>query len=270
MKKLIVVGCSVSSGVGFDPNNLIANCYDHPDLWVNLCHQNIEQLKELQLINRAKGGASNRDVFVEAVDAMSSIPDIKYLWCQWTSIHRMQIDIGFELYPTRIRSNTVIEQDINTNQFRASKKFLKQTMDSLTSLIHPHHEILEVVRYVNVVNRLANALGITVFHANARLPWDNNYFDKLENVFPEQYTEYTKKHILFVDNRNDQETQKLYNQLHQDYSNAGGINAQHWFNLYNPFYTPQNKIDTNYDNTHAGTKSNQNFYSIVKKFFSNI
>jgi hypothetical protein len=52
--------------------------------------------------------------------------------------------------------------------------------------------------------------------------------------------------------------------MFNDYTRAGGIAEESWINLYNPFYSPKNKVDSNYDNIHAGIISNQNFFNIVK------
>jgi hypothetical protein len=83
-------------------------------------------------------------------------------------------------------------------------------------------------------------------------------------VLPEDYTPFTKTHILDIESKNDNDIFKLYNIMHDEYNCAGGIDSCDWINLYSSMKDCQ--IDTNYDKIHPGKISNQQYYQQVSNF----
>jgi hypothetical protein len=83
LDNVVFAGCSFTAGHGLDPKGVLDN-KTHPDLWVNLCHQGIDILKNLELINIGMSGAANTNIFINIIDQLSQRP-AKYLICQWTS-----------------------------------------------------------------------------------------------------------------------------------------------------------------------------------------
>ena len=63
MSKVIFTGCSFTAGTGWvdlPPVDSAALEYkDYPNLWVNLCHRELSQIKDLDLVNLGQSGASN-------------------------------------------------------------------------------------------------------------------------------------------------------------------------------------------------------------------
>jgi hypothetical protein len=264
------VGDSTISGVGWDPTDLYRDCPDTDELWVNLLHQNLPKLQQHNIINLANAGASNNDIFIQAVDALSKY-DVKYLFCGWAPIQRYKFNAGFELYETTVKFSERFWKSfkgdkISLNDFEYSANEVKDLTDKLRTMHHPHYEIVKIVKYVNLLNALADKQGATVFHINAICPWDENFFDPVTNArFPSEYTEYTQE-VLNVLNRSDDEIFELYKKMHDDYANAGGIDKARWLNLYQPLL-PNMLVDTNYDDTHAGIKTNKRFYEFIKEQF---
>jgi hypothetical protein len=80
---------------------------------------------------------------------------------------------------------------------------------------------------------------------------------------PEEYTPFTKKEILDIDHRSDQDIIELYTRMHNAYDQYP-IQQTSWVNLYNSFY--HNCVDVNYDDQHPGVCSNQLFCQMVKDF----
>jgi hypothetical protein len=266
-KKLVVVGCSVSAGTGWDYNNPFADHKAAPELWINLCHKNINQFKNLDLVNSAVAAASNLQIFQSAITDIARFgSEIKYIICQWAKLHRHTISVGFEKWSTEITLPFDVLNDINTINVKIKKSTIKEYQQTIRALIHPQKEIVELLNYVNTINQLAEKFNITVYHVNSKLPWDQDYFVQNcnPNLLSSDLTEYTQKKILFSDYRSDLENIELYKKMFDDYTRAGGIAEESWINLYNPFYSPKNKVDSNYDNIHAGIISNQNFFNIVK------
>lgn len=270
-KKLVFAGCSFTAGNGWNKTaleNPNESCKDHPALWVNLCHKNIKKFSRLELVNVAQGGASNTEIFHQAVESMSMFgSDIHTLFCQWTSGPRYKFNAGFELWDTgeSFFESDNFTHDINLNRGdHWPRKYVKDLVDRIKVMHHLHWEILAVVRFSNIVNRLCSKFRIqNVYFVNGLCPWDDNYFVKLNNAMPEDYTTFTKKEILNIESRDDQDIFSLYNLAHKHYQEAGGIDQDKWINLYNSF--KNNKIDVNFDDLHPGIQSNLIYYDLVKQ-----
>jgi hypothetical protein len=273
MSKVVFTGCSFTAGNGWtemaDPNeshNL--ECKDHSDLWVNLCATQLDQLKDLEVVNLGKGGASNAEIFANTVGAIGNFgAEIDTLICQWTSMPRYNFDVGFELWSTRegLRRVKRSKNGVNLNRGDIwSREYLDDILDRFLVLHHLHSEIIKVVEYSSILQKLSQQLNIKLYNVNGMCPWDQNYFVKLSGTLPEEYTPFTKKEILNIESRNDKDIFKLYDIMHNDYTQAGGINPANWVNLYDSM--EQTMLDTNYDNRHPGTKSNQLYFKQIKKF----
>ena len=274
-KKLLFAGCSYTAGNGWtdtDPDESAKiEVKDSPHLWVNLCHDRIDRLSQLDLINVGRGGASNTDIFQNTVRQMIAHGDnIDTVICQWTSGPRYNWNVGFELWNTSegFTEKEMLTQrrnhDINLNR---GDHWPRDYIDDLTSrmmtLHHLHWEVLKVVDYANMIYCLAQQLQIpNVFFVNGLCIWDDNYFTKLQNAKPESYTEFTKKEILNIDTRDDADILELYNLAHQHYEEAGGVAHLPWINLYGSFH--HRRIDTNFDNSHPGVESNLLYYNLIQ------
>jgi hypothetical protein len=259
MLKIGFTGGSITAGSGWvlpDEQNL---------MWVNLVHKNC--FSDLACVNEGINGASNATVFKESLKLITD-NTLAYLICSWLTGPRYHINIGFELYTTDVFFNANNPmQDIVLNTGTISKNYLDSIRNRFLVLHHYHHEIKIIVEYVDIINKLCKQKNIKVYHINDSCVWDKNYFTRLNNVLPEDYTEFTKTSILNVDNRADDEIFKLYNKLHNEYDAAGGIQEFSWINLYSSL--KENRIDVNHDNQHPGQKSNFNYYTTVKNFLEN-
>lgn len=272
MDKVVFTGCSFTAGAGWgeidtaDPS--LRDIRDHSNLYVSLCHTNLSQLKNLEVVNYGQTGASNTEIFINTAEMISKFSkEIKILFCQWTAMPRYNFSVGFELWSTDegISTRARSKYDVNLNKgVSYNRKYLNDLLDRLLAMHHLHPEILKVVKYSNILQNLAQAFGIKLYFINGLCPWDQNYFVKLSGVLPEEYTLFTKKEILNIESRDDKDIFKLYDIMHTDYAQAGGINPSQWVNLYDPMIS--NKIDTNHDNQHPGTKSNQLYFEQIKKF----
>jgi hypothetical protein len=63
------------------------------------------------------------------------------------------------------------------------------------------------------------------------LPWSQGYFDQKKITLPSDLTEY-EQDLLQAETRDDAEVLNLYNMIHSQYAQAGGIQESHWLNLY--------------------------------------
>lgn len=256
MTHTLFAGCSLTRGNGFE---LLKT---EPSLWVNLLHSNNVYFKNTKLLNVSRGGLSNASIFQEAVHGMLH-NDVKYAVVQWTSMPRYNMSLGLELYETSasFMPNAVM-LPCNLNDINYSSEYLSSIRDRFTSLANDHFEIWSLVSYVNSLTKLAKLTNTHLFFINGLCPWDDNYFTKLSNVLPDAYTEYTKK-LLNVDTRADEEIFKLYDKIHNEYTDLGTIQPTHWLNLYQSM--GDLKEDVNSDGLHPGVKSNQAYYQIFNQ-----
>jgi hypothetical protein len=282
MSIVIFTGCSFTAGNGWvippkDTPYANIECKDYPDLWVNLCHQQIDQLKELTLINNSCGGASNTEIFEAAVGALSEhLSNTKYLFVQWTSMPRYNFKIGLELWNTNEnlhggKMNRLTHDVKLSNGTLWNRNYLTDLLDRLMVLHHLHPEIVKVVSYSSIISTLCKQLNINVVFINGLCPWDNDYFVNLCNivppgitVFPDDLTKFTQDQIIQVSSRTDKDILILYDQIHSDYESAGSIDPTEWVNLYHSMANDQ--VDFNHDNLHPGTQSNQLYFQQIKNF----
>lgn len=253
MTRVLFSGCSYTSGMG------LPLAQQDPDLWVNrLCASGL--FGAAVCTNCSQGGRSNSGIFQDTAWHVTQ-HQYDYALVAWTSGPRYEMELGFELYDTRqVFMPNLRTRELRLNELVYDQQYLQRINDRFTALAHPHHEIRNLVYYVNILMRLCELRGTRIFFINAICPWDERYFEPIQAVLPESYTTFTKS-ILNVETRTDQEIFSLYHQLHTDYDQAGGIQEASWLNLYRSLRSLQ--TDTNNDGIHPGTQSNQVYHDTL-------
>jgi hypothetical protein len=256
----------MTSGVGLNKDDIGSDNKDNPNLWVNLCHQNISKFKNLNLLNISTGGSSNQKIFNTVVETISQNDDIEYIVCAWTSVPRYNFNIGFELYDTEevFHPNRQQVRTHKLNQHTFTDEYLRKIATRFLALHDLHYEIVQLLKFINIITNLAGHKGTKIINVNALCPWDNQFFKVLpDSCKPADYTEFTQN-LLNISNRDDEEVLKLYHKQHEQYNSYGGIREHTWVNLYNSL--ADERIDTNYDGLHSGINSNQRYFEIVKQY----
>jgi len=252
MSTSLFSGCSFTAGTGFELGK------DAPELWVNLLHSRHPKLNKTRLLNIGFCGRSTANIFKHTVFTILAEASIKYVFVNWTSVPRYELSLGLEEYNTWQcfkPGNNFVQHNLHNIVYPA--EYLKKINDRFTTLTNDHSEIVDVLYYVNAINQLCQLKNCQVFHINALCPWDNNYFTKLSNCLPNNYTNYTKK-LIQTDSRDDDQVFRLYDRIHNEYNSAGGIQEHTWLNLYSSMIDQQ--VDVNSDKIHPGINSNQLYY----------
>lgn len=250
MSTTIFTGCSYTSGIGFDGEQ------NDPKLWTNIFHENNRYLRNTVCVNLGARGAANEHIFNVSINALLDHKPA-YAFVEWTDYPRYTVLLGLETYnstQTFTPNNRLYDHQLHTINYSA--QYLEKVRNRFLALHHPHQGIYNIVKYINTLINIAKITDTKIFFINGLCEWDKDYFTCLENVLPNMYTPYTQK-ILDVVTRNDQEISKLYNNIHLEYQQAGGIHENHWLNLYSSMQSMQ--IDTNDDNLHPGEQSNKNY-----------
>jgi hypothetical protein len=257
MNVCLFAGCSYVSGYGWEKGS------DDDRLWAKIVHSD-PIFHDTQYVNVGVGGASNARIFYETTRALLKYP-CEYAFVAWTSVPRYEFDLGLETYPSRLifcYNNQI--QDYNLNHGTISKSYLENIQNRLLSLVHNHREIVFLLGYLNILCDLADRLQTKIFFINSICPWDQDFFQKIQPTLPSDLTPYTQK-LIGTETRDDPEIFEIYDIMHRDYNNQGGIQSHRWLNLYQSIRSL--RVDTNSDDLHPGKQTNQ---TSAELFLSNL
>lgn len=245
----MAVGCSFTQGQGLERESL------DPLLWVN----QIFPEDYYQVDNVAKTGANNHWIFLECACKMAS-QHYDVVLVAWTSIPRFNYHVGLEMYSVE---TLLHNRDVNiNNHVTVSGKWLKSVGDSLRRIHNDHWDLLDLVKYVNILTAIAHSQrSIQIFFVNSLGPWCPGYFTKKSIDMPSDLTDY-EQDLLQVQTRDDKEILQLYNMVHTHYENYGGIKQNHWLNLYSSLYSMQID-DASATDAHPGYKSQNKYAEIL-------
>lgn len=239
-KKVLVVGCSYAQGHGL---NLEAS---DPDLWVNKLFAS----EDWHVDNRSRPGHNNHWIFLETVGCLLK-QSYDFVLVSWSAIPRYYFHAGLELYSVHTALNNI---DVNVNDnTRISGRWLEAIGNNLKKIHNDHWDLLDLVKYVNVLINMQGANKIAF--VNALGPWSQDYFVKKDIKLPSDLSPY-EQDLLQIQTRDDAEIFALYDMIHDHYAGHGGIHEQNWLNLYSSLKDLQ--IDTVSDqDLHPGYSSQQ-------------
>jgi len=224
-KKMLTCGCSFTAGHG-----LIHEKKD-PKLWINQLADKLDY----DLTNLAESGRNNDWIFLEVLLELTKNQNYYDLVVvAWSALPRYNVDLGLELWSTW--TNFKGSKEVDTHEKTYTKKWQLSVLDKLLEAYNFHWDFLKLVKYVNILKKQHNK----IYFVNTYSTWSNDYFTKKDIQLPSDLDEFTKQ-LLCVHDRDDAEIFDLYNLIHRQYSNAGGINEELWLNLYNNF--KHNKLD---------------------------
>jgi len=251
---VIYTGCSYTNGTGFTEEE------KEKYLWVNLLHNHC--FSNAVKVNAGIPGGANEEIFIETVNQLLLHKNISNVFVEWTGVPRINTELGFELYSTRLHaSHSPISLDVQLNDVLYSKEYLNSVKDRFISLIHPLYEITKIIKFSKILENLSSSLKVNVWFINGLCPWDKDFFKYNATITtPNEMTLYTQ-HQLNTENRDDEEIIKLYQKMHNNIAVAGGVTCNKWINLYQSMKSLQ--CDTNSDQVHPGVISNKMYANMI-------
>jgi len=245
-KTMLVCGCSLANGHGLTGGK------NDSRLWVN----QVATKLDYTVTNIAKSGRNNDWIFIETALELTK-HKYSVVLVAWSATPRLNIDLGLELYSTTSKLDGVTTPDINTNTITYTKKWQKQVGDKLLQAYNYHWDLLKLIKYVNILH----SINENVYFVNTHSPWTDNFFTKQDIQLPSDLDQFTQD-LLSVETRDDTEIIELYNMIHKQYNDAGGIKQHLWLNLYNSLF--KNKVD-NVSSTdpHPGYLSQDNYTKML-------
>lgn len=222
---------------------------NNPNLWVN------QLFEQKNTKNIALAGRNNHSIFINTLSELF-FNDYDLVIVAWSIIPRFNFNINLETYETLTKLTDEFDININNN-VTIEKKWLKQVGDSLLKIHHDHWDILYLICYLNALIKIHEVKNTSkqMFFVNTYSPWSDNFFEYKKLTEPNELGGYEKE-FLDVETRGDNEIFELYDKIHVDYQNHGGIKTDHWLNLYSSF--KKMKVDNaSTIDTHPGLKSQQ-------------
>lgn len=242
-KSALVVGCSFANGCGLDLTK------HQSVLWPESL---LRSIGVANIDNLSKSGANNHFIFLETASALIK-KDYDIAIVAWSETARFNYNFGLELYSTSSRLTDGF--DINLHNYQTvSKKFQKNIGDLLRRHLNYHWDILNLIRYVNILTKIKSK---NLFFVNSLGVWSDNFFERKVFLLPEELSKF-EKNLLDVDYRDDSQIIELYNYIHDQYSMYGGIQKDSWLNLYSSLKALQVDNASPTD-THPGVQSQKVF-----------
>lgn len=236
------VGCSFTVGVGLDLEK------DDPGNYTNIIKTDFDST----IKNIAKGGNSNYNIFISALNELADNPP-DYLVVQWTALNRLWLYPGPD---TELYIGYTVEQDYNYRSLYFSKENLQNFSDMFHLLNHDYKNILTLVDYCKLINKMSN--GTKVVYVNGLLPWSRDMFDKKSIENPHSnFSDYNKS-ILDFDTRDDDELQILFTRLTDKLME---LDESQWVNLNESMMAMQ--ADFGSDRMHPGYKSHKTYAETI-------
>lgn len=259
MTNLLFSGCSYSVGAGLVLEKDDSSNYTR--IFSNEIFGNNHSLTNISI-----SGYSNLRIFIDSITTLLE-NKYDYAFIGWTSYPRFVSCVGLEecnCMQMFNPSGTAISEH-KGNEFNFSKKFLKDVCDKLSLIQHPHYDILDIVKYVNILKNLETHIKTKIYFINNLCHWDYGYFtQQANNIKPSHLSQYTNQ-ILNSNNRDDDQIERLYVKIHNDYNSVGGIQESKWLNLYHNFKS--HSIDLGSDNLHPGPKSHISYGKFLASQF---
>jgi hypothetical protein len=248
-KKILAVGGSFTRGEGLKLETA------DPALWVNQLVNH--KFCDYQVTNLSKTGADNHWIFKETACALiKNHYDVVIVG--WIDISRLTNNIGLELYPTHTMFNDEFDFNIN-NGVKFTGKWLQETGDRFRKFYNDHWSILDLIKYVNILVYMQETIAKSkIYFVNSLTDFPNDFFYKKEFLTPYELSDF-EKNMLNFDFRDDAEIKELYNMIHSQYSQYGGIQESNWLNLYKSLVSMQ-VDDVSVTDDHPGYVS-QNIFA---------
>jgi len=256
MKRMLISGASVSAG------HELPEGAQNPKLFVNRLAVEILGYPFDNIDNISIVGVDNKHIFLDTALSICTGNYSDVLIC-WQSIPRINLNFGLECYNTTAAIVSP-EKDCKDINLVAGQKIAGDKILDLRQFLLRYHnmhwEILELIKYINILKSIGQLHNIQLHFVNYNMTWPaGGYFQEIEWQEPTDLDKFTQD-VLQSDFRDDNEVQQLYQMIHTQYREAGGINPELWLNLYAPLRAM--KLDTS-DSSHPGLLSQQVFFDYL-------
>jgi len=243
--KILVCGCSFSSGWGFD------NGIDDTNIWPNILAKDLTA----EITNLSVTGCDNTEIFLNSLTSIQN-QTFDQIFVQWTSLDRIIVTPTAEHYTMITKDNP--GPDISDADYR---QFYKVFLELNGMQAHWN-------RFYKMVSILQNYKN--VYFINGLLPWNQKLFDKnttLEDCAKDKFlSSLLQIESKWTPNLGQSEwiPEPIWNNIK---TQVQTLNLKKWIN---PFDSMQSmKVDQISDNDlHPGIESHRIFANCITEYFS--
>ena len=229
-------GCSFTVGEGFPSDQRDYYIYDRL----------LEHKLKFARTNISKSGSSNYSIFMRSVDAvMSGKHDC--VITQWSALGRLWLYPG----PDTAFCTNEAGADYSYRHIYLSKKDKTKLRDTILLLNGDYNNIIDLVKYCNILQQLGTATKTKIIFVNGLVPWTDDLIHQPGKDLANSLSTYSKR-MLDFDNRDDVEIINFFTRLQKHFST---LDTTLWVNLFEMWM--ENIIDVGPEGHHPGIQSNQ-------------
>lgn len=244
MTKVCWNGCSFTVGEGFaesQRNDYIYRC---------LVDKHFGFTSDLL----ATGGASNYKIFMQTAQAIMS-NRYNIVFTQWSGLNRLWLHPGPD---SHFFVNDQQDIDFNYRDIYLSRKDKQNLKDQLLVLNHDYQNIIDLIHYCNILERLSQYTGTKIIFINGLVPWASDLNTDIDNRDLSSTLSLYTKRILDFDHRDNQEIVKFFKNLQKEFAT---LNQSLWVNLFDSM--AKNTVDIGPEGHHPGIQSHQIMYNKI-------
>lgn len=221
--KLAFCGCSYTVGIGVLTNECFA------DITAKTMQCNYK--------NFAHGGAGNREIFLQAVDALISDADVVIV--QWSAAGRQYFKPQYNksLYSKNKKLSIHFVNQQHWNNF----------VDTFITIDNYYNQYCELNQQITRLDTLAQQLDKKIYYMNGIMYIDPVFLNSVKCDFA--HLNNKVKNILFFENLPDEELTSALDDIRNQLT---CINPDHWINI-----QEMEMLDLGSDNDHPGVKSHR-------------
>lgn len=243
--KILVCGCSFSSGWGFDRG------INDENIWPNIVARNLQA----EITNHSVAGCDNTEIFLNTLSGICD-HDFDIVIAQWTSLDRIIVSPTAQQFTMITAENPHF--DLSDSDY---KKFHKVFLELNGMQLHWN-------RFYKMVSILQNYNN--VYFVNGLIPWNHKLFDKsttLEDCAKDEFI----SSLLQLKNQwkpdrgiqSEWIPEPIWNKIKTQTQN---LNLEKWINLFDSLQSIQ--IDKISDtDQHPGIQSQKLFANQITEYF---
>ena len=200
---LLVAGCSLSSGWGFE---------DHAKTWPHIVAKKLD----LPLTNLAQTAASNQDIFLSAVNKRH---EYSLRLIQWTALNRITVS------PSPVNDHVILsvhDRFLEDAALGLSQQEIRSFTKVLAVLNQDWKPYFDLVEMIEILQQEPETYFI-----NGLLPWDLEFFSR-QWTMPFTTTNAFLESLLQINEFDDQQLERLLDQVLRAQSR---IDQSRWINL---------------------------------------
>lgn len=245
--KILVAGCSFSSGWGFPQTK------NNPIIWAN----QLQRMLGCQIDNVSQTSASNSDIFLSTLKQLRT-QDYNLVLVQWSGLNRITVSPSPLATQVLLHNDNYLREELKLFSAQEISGFLK----ILTTLNQDWKHFNQLIDMIRILQSFPN-----VYFINGLLPWSESFFNNSVESFPTdvKLDEFTQ-HLIQVDQYPDQLLTEWLLEVKQQRSI---LIKKNWINLTTPWKS--SKIDTlSAQDQHPGPLSQQQFANQILNFLKDL